>query len=172
MFTYHGYGTWLPDHRRGYVRRNQGIQPRDTHMADLYRRNMTESAAMFGEEIQRHLIEGSIESCGCQAVRCHFVATESTHVHVLASWSTDRTWELVRRQIGGSLTRRLNREINRRQWFVKSPSRKRVRDFGHFQYLVTDYLPKKHRGLKWCEGIGMLAGPKAPTYKVTSAGDA
>lgn len=156
MFTSHGYATWLPDHRRGYVRRNEGIKPRDVGMALLYRRNLSDTAVVFDKTIQRHLIEGSLEACECQDVRCNFIATESTHVHVLASWKTDRTWELVRRQVGGSLTRRLNREIVRRQWFAKSPSRKRVRDLRHFRYLADTYLPKKHHGLKWHEGVGVF----------------
>jgi hypothetical protein len=39
LFTYHAYGSWMPDRVEGYVRRGQGILPRDTQMASLYYRN-------------------------------------------------------------------------------------------------------------------------------------
>ena len=29
LFTFHAYGSWLPDNPRGYVRRKEGIQPQD-----------------------------------------------------------------------------------------------------------------------------------------------
>jgi hypothetical protein len=83
------------------------------------------------------------------------VATEPTHVHVLVSWSSDRTWQVVRAKLRESLTRRLNREIKRQEWFSKSPSRKRVKDQAHFDYLVGEYLPK-HSGLKWSEERGVF----------------
>src|SRR4051794_35604479 len=25
LFTYHAYGSWMPDHKRGYVHRGQGV---------------------------------------------------------------------------------------------------------------------------------------------------
>ncbi|MEM1355661.1 MAG: hypothetical protein AAGH88_12345 [Planctomycetota bacterium] len=39
-FTFHAYGTWMPDHAKGYVRRKLGILPPDAKMAEQYRRNM------------------------------------------------------------------------------------------------------------------------------------
>jgi hypothetical protein len=61
----------------------------------------------------------------------------------------------VRAKLRESLTRRLNRAIEPRQWFSKSPSRKQVKDQRHFDYLIDKYLPA-HRGLKWCEGRGIF----------------
>ncbi|HEX3599315.1 MAG TPA: hypothetical protein VHU84_04190 [Lacipirellulaceae bacterium] len=81
------------------------------------------------------------------------MATESTHLHVLVSWTLDRKWDVVRAKLRESLSRRLNREVGRRLWFSKSPSRKRVKDRQHFNYLVEVYLPK-HSGWKWTEGVG------------------
>jgi len=145
----------MPGHRRGYVRRGEGILPSDEHMAELYRGNLKQAVVRFDNAIQRQLVQGAVVACEHQEVRCHFIATEMTHVHVLVSWKSDRTWVLVRKQIRGNITRRLNESITRQQWFSKSPSRKQVRDRKHFDYLVTTYLPK-HSGMKWTEGRGLF----------------
>jgi hypothetical protein len=155
LFTYHGYGTWLPDKRRGYVKRGAGILPRDGRMAELYRTNMTQAAVRFEERVQKLAIEELLVACQHQQLRCHFIATDATHVHVLVSWKIDRTWDVVRAKLRESLTRWLNQEIDRQEWFAKSPSRKRVRDRKHFDYLVAVYLPK-HAGWKWAEGQGLF----------------
>jgi hypothetical protein len=155
LLSYHGYGTWLPNRPRGYVHRGDGILPPDKGMGELYRGNMKQDAVRFNRAIRQQLIDGSIEACEHQQLRCHFIATEPTHIHVPASWIHDRMWQLVRRQIRGNLTRRLNQALKRQEWFSKSPSRKRVKERPHFDYLMTDYLPK-HTGLKWTEGKGIF----------------
>lgn len=155
LFTYHGYGTWLPDHHRGYVRRKEGVLASDAPMAVCYRRNMKREAAQFDRKIQQTLIEAALEAFRCQSIRGHGIATDTTHLHVLVSWTTNRTWQVVRRQLRGSLTRRLNLEIERRSWFSKQPSRKRVKDQRHFDHLMGSYLPK-HSGLKWFENRGVF----------------
>jgi hypothetical protein len=128
MFTYHAFGSWLPDHKRGYVHRGDGSRTSDEHMADLYRQNLKQAVVQFDRTIQREMIAGAVEACGHQDVRCHYIATDATHAHVLVSWRSNRTWKTVRRQIRGNTARRLNANVKRQQWISKSPSRKRVRD--------------------------------------------
>ena len=108
LFTYHGHGTWLPDHARGYVRRKVGVLASDRHMADCYRRNSKREAVRFDRKSQQTLIEAALEAFRCQSLRGHGMANDATHLHVLVSWTTLRTWQVVRRQLRGSLTRRLN----------------------------------------------------------------
>ena len=51
LFTYHGYGTWLPDRSRGYVRRKEGILPTDeAPMAECYRKrtNVKKQPVLMG----------------------------------------------------------------------------------------------------------------------------
>jgi hypothetical protein len=155
LFSYHAYGSWLPDRRRGYVRRGEGILPQDREMAERYRVNLNHDVVDFYEAIQQRMIEELLVACGHQQLRCHYISTESTHLHVLVSWTSERPWEVVRAKLRESLTRRLNREFGRQVWFSKSPSRKRVKDRGHFNYLMTDYL-RKHSGWKWRDGIGLF----------------
>jgi hypothetical protein len=148
LFTYHAHGSWMPDHRRGYVRRGTGILRPDIKMAVRYRSKLTQDAVSFDAIIQRHLIEETLVAAAYQEFRCHYLATESTHLHALVSWTIERKWQIVRSKLRESVTRRLNREVQPRDWFSKSPSRKQVRDRTHFDYLVEVYLPR-HSGLKW-----------------------
>jgi hypothetical protein len=124
-------------------------------MAARYRANMAECPVSFDACVQRHLINEALVASGHQQFRCHYLASEPTHLHVLVSWKTDRTWQAVRAKLRESLTRRWNREMHRQVWFSKSPSRKQVRDRRHFDYLMAAYLPK-HSGLKWCEERGIF----------------
>jgi hypothetical protein len=153
LFTYHAHASWMPDNPRGYVIRGKGIQPSNKGVAEKYRSNLKQRPKRFDAQSQKVLLAETVAACTHQNLRCHFVATESTHLHVLVSWTTDRTWEVVRAKLRESLSRRLNREIERRLWFSKSPSRKRVKDRQHFNYLMKVYLPK-HSGWKWAEAVG------------------
>lgn len=153
LFTFHAYKSWMPDHARGYVERHKGIQPSNSRRAAQYRRAAKETNAEFGDGLQRSIIDEALNASKHQELRCHFIATDSTHVHLLMSWKTERCRDLVRKTLKTSLTRRLNRDAAKRTWFSRSGSRKRVRDQTHFDYLIGEYLPS-HRGWKWCEGRG------------------
>ncbi|MEL7087176.1 MAG: hypothetical protein AAGL98_01840 [Planctomycetota bacterium] len=150
LFTYHGYATWMPDHRRGYVKRKQGVLPRDTEMADRYRAKQREPAAWFGEDHQSRMIQ-TIKAAGphLDAV-AHAAACEPTHVHVLISWAHERTWKSMRTSVRSAMSRSLNQAFGQRSWFADSPSRKRVGDPEHFDYLVLAYLPR-HGGVCWAD---------------------
>jgi hypothetical protein len=153
LFTYHGYGTWMPDRPRGFVRRGEGILPPDKSLAALYRSDAREPEIDFDAEVQRQITAEAIVAAQKQGFRLHYISTESTHVHVLVSWTDERDWKTQRSKIKESFSRRLNRELGRRRWFSDSASRKQVKEQRHFDYLVQRYLPS-HRGWKWEEGSG------------------
>ncbi len=155
LFTYHAHASWMPDHPRGFVKRDKGIQSSNKALAQKYRSNLKQRPIRFDARAQKLIVFETVAACEHQTIRCHFIATESTHVHVLVSWTIDRTWEIVRAKLRESLSRRLNQELERCLWFSKSPSRKRVTDQKHFDYLIRTYLPK-HSGWKWSEGIGVF----------------
>jgi hypothetical protein len=148
LFTYHSYGSWMPDRARGYVKRKRGILSRDIDMAAKYHATMKESAVEFDNKTQDLILEAILISQSLQSFGTHFISTEVTHVHVLVGWRDARTWLRMRSSIKGSITRYLNNQIARREWFVEGGSRKRVKDREHFDYLVATYLPR-HRGWKW-----------------------
>jgi hypothetical protein len=138
-----------------YVRRGKGILPPNQKMAAHYRANMAQEAVLFDAAIHRLLIDESLVASSFQHIRCHYLATAPTHLHALFSRTIDRKWQVVRAKLRESLTRRLNRELLRQEWFAKSPSRKRVRDRKHFDYLVEVYFPR-HSELKWRDSRGIF----------------
>src|SRR5262245_39929382 len=103
LFTFHAYGSWLPNRKRGYVHRGDGILPPDIRMAQLYRSNLKQAEVRFDQTAQRHLVEAALQSAERQNLRCHFVSSDPTHVHILVSWSYERAWQIVRRQLGSGL---------------------------------------------------------------------
>ena len=128
LFTYHAYGSWMPDREQGFVQRGQGILPADEDLARQYRSNAKQSPVTFQENVQRVAVDELHTSFAHQTCRGHFVATDSTHIHVLVSWKDERPWKRLRSGLKSSLTRRFNREFRRRIWLSDSASRKHVKD--------------------------------------------
>jgi REP element-mobilizing transposase RayT len=155
LFTYHAYSSWMPDHKRGYVRRHEGILAPDAEMAARYCAAATFEPARFGHEQQLAAIEVSQVAVVHIECRLHFVATDASHIHVLTSWSDARSWLQNRTSLKRALTIRLKQQFGDRPWLCDGASPKRVRDEGHFEHLVSSYLPK-HRGWKWREGQGLF----------------
>jgi len=157
MFTFHAYGSWMPDHPRGYAQRGAGILPPDSGMADRYRRRMKQPETTFTRARQRILVEGSIDIGERRSWRPHAVGTDRTHVHILMSWTDQKTaWPFVRDTLKRLLGMMLSQaeDVRGVRWFSRKGSRKRVRDRGHFEYLITSYLPD-HPGVFWSERSGL-----------------
>src|SRR5687768_1999842 len=94
LFTYHGFGTWLPDRSEGFVHWRDGLQPTDEELANAYRRKMKvaqRDAATLDEQVQLVLIEELQAAAKHQQLRAHAIATEVTHIHALVSWPNERT---------------------------------------------------------------------------------
>src|SRR5688500_9200541 len=104
LFTYHAYGSWMPDRRQGYVRRHKGILPSELKMADRYRRNANDEAARFGDAQQRAAITILHEAVTHIDCRLNYMATDLTHIHVLVNWTGKRTWQQNRASLKRALT--------------------------------------------------------------------
>jgi len=150
LFTYHGYRTWLPDRDEGFVEHHREHNYPDLKLAAAYRARAKEDVVFFGEEHQRVIIDAVLAAAPHQQFRTHFVATESTHSHVLVSWRDDRMWQTFRSGIKSSITRALNQKFKRRRWLEEGASRRKVNNQEHYDYLIVTYLPE-HRGWKWSE---------------------
>lgn len=155
LFTFHGYGTWLPDREQGYVERGRGLLPANGPLARVYHKNAAEDAVLFKAAEQQAVIESVLDARPHQSFRAHYVATEPTHVHVLISWTDDRDWTYVRKSVRTSIVRNLNAAFARRRWLAEGGSRRRVKDRSHFEHLIVTYLPA-HRGWKWSEDSGLF----------------
>jgi len=154
-FTFHGYGTWMPDEDDGYVKRNVGKLPQDCVEASRYRARMTDDEVEFGDEHQQALIGEIHIAAHHQNFRTHYIATEPSHIHSLVSWTDDlRTFEKLRASIRQSLSRRLSREFRKRRWLSEGGSRRRVSNEDYCNFLVCTYLPG-HSGWKWSPERGL-----------------
>jgi REP element-mobilizing transposase RayT len=124
----------------------------DAELAQRYADRSREPGLLFRREHQLLMLGAAAQACRVQHYRLHAAAFDPTHVHLLVSWRCDRGWLRVRTGLRQTITLRLNARFGRRTWFSRSGSRRRVRDLGHFDYLVTTYLPD-HRGICWSEQL-------------------
>jgi REP element-mobilizing transposase RayT len=154
LFTFHAYRSWMPDHKRGYTKRNEGYQPTDEETAQNYARRAKHEETVFDEAIERALIQEMIDSCAKIRCRLHAGTTEPTHIHGLVSWKYVRGWMSIRKSLKSSLTKRL-KEISQDIALSRGASRKHVLNRGHFEYLMDTYLPG-HHGLAWYEDRGWV----------------
>ena len=63
MFTYHAYGTWMPDHPRGFTEQGVGYQAPNRELADAYRGAAKFPTVEFDEDTERFLIEIAYDIC-------------------------------------------------------------------------------------------------------------
>ena len=157
LFTFHAYRSWMPDRGRGYVRRDEGILPRDEEMVAEYRERATNDPTTLTREIQRALLQELQTACHFQQLRLHGGSTEPSHIHAVTIWRDERTTLAVRAGIKKSLSILLTRlSMPDHQLFLSGgASQKRVRDNAHLTHLLEVYLPK-HRGVAWFEDRGWI----------------
>jgi hypothetical protein len=161
LFTYHGYRTWNADNPRGFVQEGEGIQPPNQQLARSNDRFAQQLPVVFDPVMQEVLVWIAHDACVRRGWRPHFFATESTHVHLLTSWSSIDSWPEVRRKLKTLMSLKLGEKLRcpGRKWFSRKASRKQVKDRQHFDYLMSKYLPR-HSGLCWKEGDAPPIEPK------------
>ena len=165
FFTLHAYRSWRPDHKRGYVRRDEGILPPDPERAAEYDEKAKQEPVIFDAQMQSVMIAGAFDICSRRDWRLHAVGFEPNHVHLLISWHEFLEWLEVRAKLKTLLSLFLGRLVNEqgRSWFVDGGSRKRVINRRHFDYLIETYIPK-HSEQKWFEGDPIPAIPDHILY--------
>ena len=153
FFTYHAYRSWMPDHKRGFVKEGEGYLPPNPKLAKAYRDVAKFPPVEFDHDTEKLLIEVAQDVCGRRDWHFHGGATEPSHFHALVSWRGNHRWQDVRGKIRNILSLELSKRAGTtgRPWFVQKASRKRVRDRDHFDYLMKTYILKKHRGWRWTE---------------------
>lgn len=152
LFTYHAYGTWMPDRTQAYVRRYEGILPTSNETAKLYRDQMKQSTVSFCEVTQQHIIETTLATQPHLDITLRMIATDPTHIHTLIQWGRGRDWKKLRQSIKTAISITLNKH-RKPQWLSGGASGKRVKDESHLHHLETQYLPE-HRGWKWSPDKG------------------
>lgn len=71
LFTFHAYCSWMPDHRRGFTRRKEGIVPQNEKLAKAYKKAAKEEKVAFSESMQRALIDEVQVNAQKQEVRSY-----------------------------------------------------------------------------------------------------
>lgn len=156
LFTFHAYRSWLPDHRRGYVKRHQGILPPDAQMSEHYVRRARFDAVRFSPAMAQRIIECTQQVCQQYEWRCHCITVVWSHVHILLSWRGFRAFDGVRtmlkRELGRGLRQRFTNNLTQ-PFFSRGSSRRRIIDRRHFDHLMNTYLPahRKYHGIYWSE---------------------
>ena len=149
-FTFHTYGTWLPDRPEGYTPHGQGHQLTNPHVADAYRQRMNHPQTHLNSQAQQFAIQTLLDSQYPQRFELYALASEGSHLHVVIAWQDEREPIRVRTQIKTSMSLALNKRFGRRQWFVAKAGHIPVADEAHLHELVHQYLPK--HGLYWKRG--------------------
>ncbi|MEM8874628.1 MAG: hypothetical protein AAGD32_10250 [Planctomycetota bacterium] len=149
MITLHAYGTWMPDKPKGFAHRQHGLLPTNRGLAGAYRKNQAEATVYLNGDMQRMLIESSLDSMGFLDTTPLVIATEPTHLHIVFAWGHERDGAALARSIRLRLTRDLNLAWGRRAaWWTAKGRLSPVKDDAHLAYLRSEYLPS-HRGWKW-----------------------
>ncbi len=154
LFTWHAYGTWMPDRPQGYFKNKTGLWAADSQAAIAYRHRQQANTCVFCDEAQQLLVVAAQEAASHQGFSSITLATDRTHVHLLAGWVDEREPNVVRTRVKQSLTRQLNARFGNRQWFTRGGHDRLVRDGEHFHRLRHEYLPS-HRGWFWDRTTGV-----------------
>jgi hypothetical protein len=156
LITLHAYRSWGPDKSRGFVRKDERIQPPNEELARMYDGQANDDPVTFSTELQRVLIVGAFDICSRRNWHLHAIGTDPTHGHFLVSEKEFMDWEAVRDKLKNILSLLLGRATGQsgKPWFVAKGSRKRVEDQKHFDYLVNTYLPDQRR-LFWKKGSAL-----------------
>ena len=148
LFSFHAYGTWMPDRPQGYYRNRDGLREQNEEEAATYRGRQRERSSFFDGQVQSVLLTTLRESAPLQGWTLIAAGTDDVHLHLIAGWSDARSPAELQQRIKWAITRDLNARVRRRTWLTRRGHDRRVRDRAHLRYLRDEYLPS-HRGLRW-----------------------
>ena len=148
LFTFHAYGTWMPDRPQGYFKNRDGLREADEEEARRYRARQREAPAYFDTAAQDAMLSALRQSAETHDWTLVAFGTDDCHLHLIGGWGGDRTPDVLQAKIKTTLTYHLRDRVGVRRWFVRDGHNRRVRDRAHLDYLRDEYLPS-HRGLCW-----------------------
>jgi REP element-mobilizing transposase RayT len=151
LFTYHAYGSWLPDRPQGFVGKGKGVLPPNTKLAEQYRQRARHETMQFDPQLRQVIVDAAQQICKAKGWQLHRVEVVPSHAHLLVSWRPFLEWKSVSNTLKRCLGIELSKELNRKgPWFSRGSSRKQVRDRQHFNHFMQHYLPR-HNGTFWQE---------------------
>lgn len=173
LLTVHAYHSWDESNPRGYVQRGKGLQPPNPDRARWRRGYASHPPRRFTKPQQRVIHTALVAHTDTTELTLHAASTTSTHLHALVSFkspactcgasrkhclkrcparqSVEAFTTAMKRSVGGALTGAAkaaeppDAPKTRRKWFSRGWDITPVRGRGHFDFLLTDYLPKHER---------------------------
>ena len=150
LFTFHTYRSWMPDHRRGYVKRDRGILPPDPAMASAYARRARFDRLVLDIPSRQVALDALQRICNQPARttwQLHQAVAVFNHIHALVSWRDATDSLRVRAVLHRAITVDVRDALGLPQGrpvLARGGSRKPVRTRDHFDRLSLRYLPS-HR---------------------------
>jgi hypothetical protein len=147
LFTFHTYRSWMPDHRRGFVKRGRGIQPPDPRRAAAYAARARHDRAFLDREACAVALGAIQSACNkpSRNWRMHLGVAVFNHLHALVSWPTFHNVKRVRAVLHHAVNVALRDHVaSDHPWLSRGGSLKRIEARPHFEHLVHGYLPS-HR---------------------------
>ena len=123
LFTWHAYGTWMPDRPQGYYRNREGLTPTSAREAETYRARQVEPIAEFTADAQNVILSATLASCKQHDWTLICFASDPSHVHALTGWSDDRSPEDLQRSIKRTISYTLRDRVAKRRWLGRKRSR-------------------------------------------------
>lgn len=141
----HTYGSWMPDHAKGYHdRKNRGTKPSNKGLAD-HRRFLTGGKLMtLSAEQQIELLNACKNSDDLKLWKVHAIAVMESHIHLILSWKSEQTPSQIQARLKQQLTHLLNSNSGQAKgrWFSRGAGIGRIRDMDHLVELVNRYIPQ------------------------------
>jgi hypothetical protein len=158
------YRSWEEDHPKGYIQRDEGLEPPSKRLRQWREDHAKHPAVIFSVEHQRMLHEIVVMIANERAVRLHATATVVTHIHKLFSFRSpactcgasrfcaarcagrkfaERFITRAKQKMGQRLAQMEN--TSGRPWFSRGWDLTPVRNREHFHYLMETYLPDHER---------------------------
>jgi hypothetical protein len=134
-FVFHAFGTWHPDHPAGWHQHGVpgALRPSEP-IATNRRLRQAHPAVFFAPDTQRALLHMVHDACERRGWRAHAVATNVTHLHLVASWTESTNPVDIHTKLKNLLALRAARVNNTRgrPWFSHGGKPRRVRVRGIF----------------------------------------
>jgi len=155
-FVMHSYGTWQPDHKAGWYQHGVRRKLAPSKGIARHRREVQRWPTVHFSVDEQSQILILVRDIGEKRNwRCHAVAINPTHMHMIVSWRSAHTAAVVRhtyKRLLGLRMARLRKQPGR-QWFSEGGRPSRIKDHDHLSRLLDFYLPKQG-GTLWREKDG------------------
>ncbi|MDB5322896.1 MAG: hypothetical protein JWN40_4527 [Phycisphaerales bacterium] len=162
FLTVHAYRSWREDHPKGYIQRDEGLKEPAPRLA-AWRANHAHFPEARFDPTMQELLHKVIQECAIEKqIKLHACSTTPTHVHPLISFQSpactcgasaahchkncpaktraDDVTTRMKRKMGQQLAKL--KQTSGRPYFSRGWDTRPVKNKKHFDYLVTEYLPK------------------------------